>query len=114
MKTYKDENLKLDIAIAKIKKEKDLKLAILKAQLNTTFQSIKPSNIIQQTLVDLKQSTDFKENIKDVSIGILGGYLSKKILVGKSHSIFKKMMGFVVQYGMTYFLSNKLHKDNSI
>jgi hypothetical protein len=107
MKKYKDQNLELDIAISKLEAEKELLLKELKQQANITYQSIKPSNIIKQTVLELKEADEFKGNLKDITLGIVGGYFTKKLVVGKSDSLFKKILGSTIQYAMTAFISRK-------
>lgn len=111
MKTYKSQNEKLDRAIAELELQRTLKFLELKQQLNLTYESIKPINILKQSLVDFKESTDVKSNLFQSVISIAGGYFSKKLLVGKSHSTFKKIVGYIVQYGVTNFISKKVDSN---
>lgn len=108
MKTHRNQNEKLDLAIAALERQRDLKFDELKQQLALTYESVKPVNILNQTLVDFKESTEVKSNLLQSVVSLAGGYISKKLLVGKSHSTFKKIMGYVVQYGVTSFISKKV------
>lgn len=108
MKTHRNQNEKLDIAIAALERQRDLKFDELKQQLALTYESVKPVNILNQTLVDFKESTEVKSNLLQSVVSLAGGYISKKLLIGKSHSTFKKIMGYVVQYGVTSFISKKV------
>lgn len=108
MKKHRNQNEKLDRAIAKLELQRDLKFVELKQQLSLTYESVKPINILNQSLVDFKESTEVKSNLLQSVLSIAGGYISKKLLVGKSHSTFKKIMGYVVQYGVTNFISKKV------
>ncbi|CAM3601307.1 hypothetical protein FLGE108171_05295 [Flavobacterium gelidilacus] len=108
MKKHRNQNEKLDRAIAELELQRDLKFVELKQQLSLTYESVKPINILNQSLVDFKESTEVKSNLLQSVLSIAGGYISKKLLVGKSHSTFKKIMGYVVQYGVTNFISKKV------
>ena len=49
MKSYRNQNDELDIAIDKLERQRHLKFIELKQQLNLTYQSVKPINILNQT-----------------------------------------------------------------
>lgn len=111
MASYKNQNIILDEAIARLEMEREIKFEELKYQMNSTFQSMKPINILNGTLEDLKQFPEVKSNILQLVISVVGGYLSKKILVGNPHSTFKKILGYLLQYGITNFISKKVHTN---
>ncbi|AWG21605.1 hypothetical protein FFWV33_08695 [Flavobacterium faecale] len=108
MAAYKDQNLALDNSIAQLLVEREIKLNALKRQLNMTFESVKPVNILKDTLADFNKAPEAKADIFQSILSISGGYLTKKLVMGKSNSIFKKALGYVVQYGLTKFISNKV------
>ena len=49
-----------------------------------TYESIKTINIIKDTFQDFTHSPDLKSNLLQTAVSITGGYLSKKLLFGKS------------------------------
>lgn len=108
MKTYRNQNEELDIAISNLELQRKQKYNELKQQLNLTYQSVKPINILNQTLTDFKESTQSKSNLLQSVVSLTGGYLSKKLLIGNTHSTFKKILGYVLQYGVTNFISKKV------
>jgi hypothetical protein len=112
MASYKNQNTQLDEAIARLEMKREMKLDELKDQLNTTFQSMKPINLLKGTLEDLKHFPEVKSNVVQLITSLAGGYLSKKILVGKSHSFIKKTLGYLVQYGVTNFISKKVNTNS--
>ena len=111
MKSYKNQNEELDKAIELLEYQRDLKFESLKQQLVLTYESVKPINILNQTLIDFKESSQIKTNLMQSLVSLAGGYFSKKLLVGKSHSIFKKIAGYLVQYGVTNFISKKVDSN---
>ncbi|WP_339837169.1 hypothetical protein [uncultured Flavobacterium sp.] len=111
MKTNRNQNKKLDIAIAELERQRNLQFDELKQQLALTYESVKPINILNQTLVDFKESTEVKSNLIQSVLSIAGGYISKRLLVGKSHSKFKKVIGLIVQYGVANFISKKVDSN---
>jgi len=108
MTWHKNQTSELDIMIARLELEKKIKLEELKEQLAVTSESIKPINIIKDTFQDFKHSPDLKSNLLQTAVGITGGYLSKKLLFGKSKSFFKKTIANLLQYGVAYFISKKV------
>lgn len=111
MASYKDQNTQLDEAIARLETQRDLQLQELKEQLDVTFQSMKPINILNGTLQDLKEFPEIKSNTIQLITSLVGGYLSKKILIGKSKSTFKNILGYLLQYGVTHFISKKVNTN---
>lgn len=108
MASYKDQNTALDEAIARVSLERDSKLADLKQQFDITLHSLKPIHILNNTLEDFKQFPETKWNIIQALTSLVGGYVSKKIIVGKPKSTFTKILGYLLQYGVTNFISNKV------
>lgn len=95
-------------AIVSLEIKKEQEFLDLKTQLDITYESLRPINIINQTLVDLRNTPEIKHTLVESLISISGGYLSKKLLFGKSTSVFKKILGYVIQYGITNFISKKV------
>lgn len=112
MATYKDQNTALDIAISRLEIEKKEKYEDLKWQLEVTANSLKPINIIKDTVQDFQQSPDLKSSFVKGIASLTGGYLSKKLLFGKSKSTIKNILGYVLQYGMTHLISKKVNSNS--
>ena len=112
MASYKDQNTLLDQTIARLEMERDSKFEELKDQMAITFQSVKPVNILKGTLEDLKHFPEVKSHFTQLATSLLGGYLSKKLLVGKSPSTFKKILGYLLQYSVTNFISKKVNTNS--
>jgi len=108
MRSYKNQNEELDSAIELLERKRALKFEELKYQLNATYESIKPINILNQTLIDFKESPGVKSNLLQSAVSLAGGFFSKRLLLGKSHSMFKKILGYVLQYGVTNFIAKKV------
>ena len=79
---------------------------LLKDQLKITFENFKPSKLIKKTLDDLISMPDFNDNIIDTSLGLVTGYVSKKLVIGSSHNVFKQIFGGLIQLGVTNLVSN--------
>ena len=90
-----------------LEEKQQLQMVVLKLNLENVYESLQPSNIIKSTIHNVVASTDLKKNIFSTIVGVAGGFISKRILFGPSHSIVKTILGTVLQLAMTSFVSNK-------
>lgn len=97
------EELNEAIQILEIKHKLAEKL--LKEQLKSTVENLKPVNLIKTTLRNLTTSPSLKDNLLDTTISLLAGFLSKKIIVGNTHNPIKQILGTVLQMGVTNVVS---------
>ena len=111
MKKYKNQMDLLDSAILVLQNKRDHEFNDLKSQLHNVYESVKPINILKQTITEFKTSPDIKSNLLQTAISLGGGYLSKKVLLGNTHSLFKKILGYVLQYGVTNYISKKVDPE---
>tara|TARA_R110001592_G_scaffold60022_3_gene182468 strand:+ start:346 stop:678 length:333 start_codon:yes stop_codon:yes gene_type:complete len=109
MTAYKNQNQVLDARIRALEIKKRACSIDLTAQLNTTYKELRPSRLLIRALIDLKEEPEIKNNLYESLISLIGGYLSKKIIVGKSNSIIKNILGFVVQYITTRLISKNMN-----
>lgn len=94
-----------EIALLKIKQLAQLN--IIKAQFHSTYESLKPINYLKSLLSDVIKSPDFKKDILQTVLGLVSGYLTKKIVIGDNASPLKKVLGIVLQFISTRFVANK-------
>lgn len=87
------------------KRAKELKL--LRAQLNTTQESLKPSNLIKSTLKDITTSSELKSNILGNIIGLGTAIISKKLFIGGSHNSLKNIFGTLLQFAVGNVVSKR-------
>ena len=83
---------------------------MLKEQFYKTFESLKPINLLRSTLSEVVSSSFLIDNIVGTAVGLASGYLSKKIVVGSSGNLFRKLLGFITQLGITNAVV--LHPDS--
>jgi hypothetical protein len=113
MKSYKNQNEELDKAIDLLEIQRDLKLEELKSQLSTTYESLKPANLLKESIDNIRESVELKSDLTESVLSIAVGYISKKILVGKSSSFFKIILGNLIQYGVTNFIYKKVDLNST-
>jgi hypothetical protein len=92
-------------AIQLLEAEQNIKGELLKKQVMITYESLRHVNLIKNTLKDLFSSSFEGENISGIAAGITGGYLLKKLFVGRSGNPFKKLLGSIIQFGLTNLIA---------
>jgi hypothetical protein len=92
-----------------LEEEQAIKGQRLKEQLYLTYESFKPAKLIQSTLKDLVSSPYIIDNLIDTTLSLATGYITKRIVVGASSNIIKRIIGSIIQVGATKFISN--HTD---
>ncbi|MBK7027801.1 MAG: hypothetical protein IPH45_00645 [Bacteroidales bacterium] len=80
-------------AIKILEAEQDFKGQVLKTQFFLTYESLKPINLINSTLKDISSSPYLLDNILGTAMGLVSGFLSRKLIVGGSSSIIRKLLG---------------------
>ncbi|HEX7456922.1 MAG TPA: hypothetical protein VF301_00660 [Ginsengibacter sp.] len=101
----------LDTAIKRLERKKLLLEENLKDDFHTLLQSLKPTNILKNTIHEVQESPELKHNLLKVVLGLGAGYFSRKLVVGKSAGIVKKALGAALQYGITSFVAKKNGKE---
>lgn len=105
-------NEELDAAIIRLKAQKDRDFEVLKSQMSISYEELRPSKIVKRIIVDLKEEPEVKDNILGSVVSLATGYLTKRLLIGKSNSFLKSVMGYLVQIGATKIVSNKIITNN--
>ena len=96
--------------VAELEKLEKEQLQDLKQAAVTMVESITPAHLLKTTLRDISTSPGVRSSLLDTVIGIGAGFLGKKIFVGRSHNIFKKIAGPAVQFLLSNFVSKKLYQ----
>jgi hypothetical protein len=73
----------------------------LKEQFFLAYENIKPANILKSTLNEITKSPYVIDNILGATLGLITGYLSKKIAIARSENPFRKFLGSALQFGIT-------------
>jgi hypothetical protein len=87
----------LDAAIMGLEKRRLLQEEFLVAQFKATRESLSPMNLIKDGFRDLSHIADGQGGILKTAAGIGVGMLSKKLFLGSSPSIIKKLLGAVFE-----------------
>ena len=94
-------------AIQLLEAEKAANSKLLKEQFVNTYESFKPISLLRSTLHDISSSPNMVENILGTALGLGAGYLSRSILPGVTAMRFGKLLGPVLQLGVTNFVSKQ-------
>lgn len=113
MKTHKNQSQILEEKIINLERKRKENLELLRIQWHSTYQELRPSRLLIRVFNDIKEEPQIKSHLFGSLISISGGYLSKKIWVGNSHSKFKILFGNAVQYVTTKIILKKIKKLKS-
>lgn len=88
-------------AIKLLEDRQSIQGAVLKEQFFEVIESVRPVNLIKSTFSQLRSSPDLLGGMLSTTVGLAAGYLSNKTFVGSSANLFKKLLGTVLQFGIT-------------
>jgi hypothetical protein len=102
------KNLKeLITSIQTIEFERDEHLIDVKEHFRVCYKKINLENILSESIKKVFFKPVVADNIINTALSFFGGYISKKIIVGKSTNIFKNILGSIVQYGFSALVYQK-------
>ena len=104
MERYTSSNAIRD-AIIELERQQAFQARQISVQLMNTFDSIRPINLIKNTIKEVTESKDLTENIVKTSIGLAAGYVTQSLFQKPSHGPLRKLFGTIVSYGITNFLA---------
>lgn len=93
------ESLKESIRLLEIQQAEEGK--ILKEQFKATYESLKLVNLVKSSLKELTDSVEIKNNLFETIVSIATGYLTKKLMISSTSNPFKKILGALIQLGVT-------------
>ncbi|WP_296622183.1 hypothetical protein [Marivirga sp.] len=96
----KNETDALTVTIRELEEKRAKELRLLRAQFHTTYESLKPLNLIKSTFDEVSSSSELKSNFLANAIGLGTAVLSKKLVVGSSHNPIKNLFGTLLQFAI--------------
>ena len=112
------ENIKSIAGISKaiqlLEIEQAEKGQLLREQFNLTYESLKPVNILKNTIKEVSSSPYLAGSIIGTASGLATGFLSKTIVVGKSANIFRRLIGTILQFSITNVVARHPDKIRSL
>jgi len=82
-------------------------LALLKEQLHTSYESLKPVNLIKSTFKEFTTSPDTKNDLFGNALSLGIGFVAMKVFVNSSHNRFRRVFGTLLQVAITNVVSNQ-------
>lgn len=108
MSKYSTKEIELKQAIVALRKKRRETLTDLTQEAYITAEFLKPTNIIGRVFSSFKNEPELKGSLFTTAVSTIGGFISKRLLLGKSSSIIKTMLGLGLQIATTKLISNKM------
>ena len=96
----------LQSAIDALQIECEHKKKQMSLQFMEVMESLRPANLLKSAVKDIAAAPGIAQAAIGTSIAIGAGMLSKKIVVGKSSGIFKKIIGCIVEFSVANGIAN--------
>jgi hypothetical protein len=88
-----------------LENRQDTEWCEIKDEIDDIKENLKPLNLIRNTVEEINETVGFKSHMAQTAISIGIGYLAKKLVVGKSDSMFKNIFGSLIQLVVTNLVS---------
>ena len=95
-----------------IKQAEEAKL--LKEQFYITVEGLRPANLLKSSFKDVATSPFLIDSVLSTAVGLGTGYLTRRIVIGASAGIFKKIFGYLIQIGITNYAATHTESVKSI
>lgn len=102
------ELLKEKIAALEIKQAEEGKA--FKDELIESYESLKPVNLLKNSVKELTSSTELKKTIFDTLVVLLNGFITKALVTSSKGSSWSKLLTTLVQLGVTNLIAS--HRDD--
>ncbi len=96
-----DSGIKLKNAIQLLEAEQSICRRGLKKQFFLISENLKPVNLVIKSLNKLIASPNLAERVIGTATGLTTGYVSQKLVVGKSGNLFRRFLGTILRTGVT-------------
>ena len=80
--------------------ELELERRLLKITFQSAIEKLKPINIIKNSIKEVITAPNLQNNIINNVIGLASGFLTKKLIVGKTHNPISKLLGMLIEVGV--------------
>jgi len=104
MKNIKSTD-ELKAAILQLENRQIIQEQLLKEQFNIVYNSLKPLNLIKNTIRDLISSKEIQEDIIGYAGNVVADFVSKQFFKGSSENYVKKYARQLIHNGITTIIS---------
>ncbi|WP_269236376.1 hypothetical protein [Flavobacterium flavigenum] len=91
----------LNQKIKLLEEQQDREWCDIKDEIDEIKENLKPLNLIRNTVQEVNEAVGFKSDLAQSAISIGIGYLAKKLVIGKTDSTFKNILGSILQLAVT-------------
>lgn len=102
----------LNQKINELEVRQDTEWCAIKDHIDEIKENLKPLNLIRNTVEEINETAGFKGQIAQSAISIGIGFLAKRFIIGKGDSMFKGLLGSLIQQIVTKLVS-KPHHDSA-
>jgi hypothetical protein len=106
--------IELETAIAALESENAIRALQIKEEFELAVEKLSPLFAVTKTLNNVASSSNLLGTTLGTAFGIISGYLSRKLYVRGSDSLFRKVMGIAIQFGITNLAANNFEVIKSI
>ncbi|WJS96996.1 hypothetical protein NYQ10_11180 [Flavobacterium johnsoniae] len=103
----------LNQKIQELEVRQDTEWCAIKNHVDEIKENLKPINLIRNTVEEINETVGFKSHLAQSAISIGIGYLAKRFIVGKGDSMFKGILGSVVQLIVTNLVSKPQNESSN-
>lgn len=100
--------IKLETRIKELEAQEAAQLEEIKQQAVMLFEGLKPSALLKNAIDDITTSPALKHSVVDTSLAVGAGWLARKAFTFNSKNIFRKLLGYGLQYIATNVVSEKM------
>jgi hypothetical protein len=97
----------LKAAILALEERKKAEEKMLAYTMHNIIENLKPINILKNSFRNISSSPAVRTNLVKGATGIVAGLLSKKLIVGASTNLFRRLLGNAVQIGIAAITTKK-------
>ncbi|MFD2938785.1 hypothetical protein [Flavobacterium notoginsengisoli] len=103
----------LNQKIQELEVRQDTEWCAIKDHIDDLKENLKPINLIRNTVEEINETVGFKSHLAQSAISIGIGYLAKRFIVGKGDSMFKGILGSIVQLIVTNLVSKPQNETSN-
>lgn len=93
-----------------LKEKQKQEFSAINEQFATVYENLNPMKLIKSTVSELIETPDIRHKLMNGIIGLTTGFISKKLIIGSTHNPVRKILGTVLQFLVTNYVSK--HSEN--
>jgi len=93
-------------AIKRLEEKQKGQVDAIKKDMHSAYESLKPVHVVKTLVSELFTAPEIRKDIFHSGVGLGAGLLARKIVIGKSNNLFKRLLGYLVQVGVTNMVNS--------